>query len=37
VEPSGGEAAAGHDAVQVWMKMQILTPSVQQADGNLRW
>ena len=33
----GGEAAAGHDAVQVRMKMQVLTPGMQhgkEADGG---
>jgi hypothetical protein len=33
----GGEASAGHDAMQVGMEMQILTPSVQhgeEADGG---
>jgi hypothetical protein len=33
----GGEAAAGHDAMQVRMKMQVLTPGVQhgeEADGG---
>ena len=33
----GGEAAAGHDAMQVRMEMQVLTPSVQhgqEADGG---
>src|ERR1035438_8262542 len=33
----GGESAAGHDAVQVRMKMQVLTPGVQhgkEADGG---
>jgi hypothetical protein len=33
----GGESAAGNDAVQVRMKMQVLTPGVQhgkEADGS---
>src|ERR1022692_3464294 len=33
----GGKAAAGHDAMQVRMKMQVLTPGVQygkKADGS---
>jgi hypothetical protein len=33
----GGQAAAGHDAMQVRMKMQVLTPGVQhgkEADGG---
>ena len=33
----GGESAAGHDAMQVRMKMQVLTPGVQhgkKADGS---
>src|SRR5580692_10431541 len=35
----GGEAATGHDAMQVRMKMQVLTPSVQhgkEADGSTK-
>src|SRR5580700_5452206 len=35
----GGEAAAGNDAMQVRMKMQVLTPSVQhgkEADGSTK-
>ena len=35
--PVGGKAAAGHDAMQVGMKMQILTPGMQhgeEADGG---
>ena len=37
--PVGGKAAAGHDAMQVRMKMQVLTPGVQhgkEADGSTK-